>query len=422
MSSSYDRPRDGDQLSGNFEIVGTLGEGMYGIVLEALDFRLGRRVALKYPLHDSAAQRLVEEGEALAALRHDGLPTVFGLYFHEDIPFLALERVLGLTLERHMEVRRARRHPFTIDEALEILASAADALCAIHGAGLAHRDVKPDNIILSGRRLILVDLGLALPEVRAQEEDAIVGTPAYMAPETVMQTVSRGAAHLADLYAFGVMAYELLTGRLPFDAPSVGRLLEQHVRSPAPKLEHGRLDAPRALSELVHDLMQKRPEDRPPDMEEVRVRLLEIRRQARALKEAPVAVLVVDDDEDMTDLIRVWLDAWLPDAEVVVAEDGEVARDRIAERRFDLVLVDLAMPRMNGIELIMFLQGTRRDDPPEIFCVSGRARDSDRELLRTLGVRRVVEKGDRLEADLYELVRLFQQRQGGRRLGSGAAT
>lgn len=398
-------PVAGDVLGGTYELRRVLGSGAMGVVFEAHDAELMRTVAVKYPRTREAALRLVDEGRALATLRHSSLPAVYALAWDEgETPYLVLERILGLDLGKHLTVRRDHGARFPIAEAVDVLAAIADALCAVHACSIAHLDIKPENVLVCGARVALIDFGLMQPELLSGPSDTAVGSPTFMAPEVIRGAVTRGMASRADIYSLGVLAYEVLAGEVPFDAPTVDAILDLHLDAPPPDLSERRPEVPPALAALVRAMMDKDPERRPA-ADEILFRLRAIRREIDEA-ERPT-VLVVDDDDALAELVEAWLEQWLPDARILRAADGREALDLIAEHAIGLMLMDVEMPRMTGVELVMYLQGSQRLRPPSIIAMSGRADAADVSLLEHLGVRHFVPKGADLERALERLVSAF---------------
>ncbi|MCU1282592.1 MAG: Serine/threonine-protein kinase PknA [bacterium] len=392
-----------------YEIRRVLGSGGMGIVYEAHDRLLNRRVALKLShLPDASLRR---EAQALAAIRHPSMVGVYAMGRHDGAEFLAMELVRGTTLYEHMRKQLEQARPFTVAEAVDILIGVAEGLSAIHASGISHRDVKPANIMLApGNRTVLMDFGLFKPEFESL--DAVAGSPEYMAPEVCAGRVNPGDGHLVDLYALGIIAYELLAGAPPFRGSEPMETLTLHVHATAPGLPAARDDVPGELAALVKELLAKKPNDRPANVDDVLGRLRAIRARGERLgwRDA-LSVLIVDDDRDLAETLRAVIRSAAPDAEVTLAPDGEAAFTSLLKNVPTLLLLDLNMPRMNGLELCMTLRGSGLASSCRIVSIAGDLRPKDRELLRQLGVTDYVAKTPSLPRALVEIVKDVRRRR-----------
>jgi eukaryotic-like serine/threonine-protein kinase len=396
---------EGTVVGAIYRVGRLLGRGGMGDVYEARDLSLDRVVALK-TARGACARMLREEARALAAVRHPALPAVYGLLEEHGTAFLAMERIYGVVLHKQVHWRNAAHAPFALAEILDILIGIAEGLGAIHRAGLAHRDLKPENVMLAAEgRVVLMDLGISIPEVIAGGAN-VSGTPQYMAPETIRQRVIPGTAHLIDLYALGVIAFELAAGHRPFEGLSTVEILTRHVDDEAPDLRGLRPDLPPSLCEIIGELLAKDPAARPQGVASLlpQLRAVQARQEMRAHGEPP-SVLIVDDDEDMRAILELFLRRALPSVEIGCAIDGMGAIRAVQKRAPQLMLLDLDLPLSNGIEVCMFLRGTRAAERTQIVLVSGRASEHDRELLRALGVNRFLTKDECLEDAVSALVR-----------------
>lgn len=262
---------------GPFLLLGPVGSGGAGEVHRAIDERNGRAVALKL-LHAGAvgdravADRMAAEIAAVRRLDHPGIVRVLDHGVTDGRPWLAMEPLAGCTLERY--ARPARLLPEAV--AVAVVARVAEALSAAHQRGVVHRDVKPSNVIVdwAADRVTLTDFGLArLPDAEQTVTGVVVGTPAYMAPELLGGAAPTAAS---DLYALGVLMFELLTGRRPHEADTLGALLQAVAAARAPALDTLRRDLPGGLSDLVAALLAKVPAHRPPDAGSVAVALRQL--------------------------------------------------------------------------------------------------------------------------------------------------
>ena len=376
----------GELVGGAYQILAVLGRGGMGVVYEAEDCILGRRVALKTALVADQRGALHREGRALAVVRSPGLPVVYAAGVHRGHPFLVMERLNGRSLEQRMDDTFGAGHRFEIAEVVDTLSRIADALSAAHAAGVAHRDLKPGNLMVCGSRLVLVDFGLFVPECHVLDESRVGGSIHYMAPEVLTRTVRPGEGPAIDLYALGVVAYELLTGQVPYDAKTASKIALAHVNARVPDVRELRSDTPPALAELVTSLLQKRPEDRPEGAEAVFHRLAALHGDPTRAGARPLRMVLVDDDEDILRILARSLRAVIPGVEVDVYSDPREALARVDARSADVVLLDLDMPYMTGVELTMALASLPASRRPRVIALSADADARDVTILRSLGV------------------------------------
>ncbi len=221
-------------LEGRYRIVRELGRGGMATVYLAEDLRHPRQVAVKVLRPDLAAalggDRFLREIEISARLEHPHVLTLIDSGQADEILYYVMPYVEGESLRARVE----REGALPVDDAVRILKEVVDALAYAHSKGIVHRDIKPDNVLLSGRHAEVTDFGVAkaLSEA-AHESDAItstgmaMGTPSYMAPEQA--AAEPNVDHRADIYAVGVMAYELLAGRAPFVGATAQQVLAAHM-------------------------------------------------------------------------------------------------------------------------------------------------------------------------------------------------
>ena len=270
-------------LAGRFVIEREVGRGGVGIVYRAQDEVTGVPVALKViaiPGVDAGEEaRFGREGRVLAGLSHPGIVRVIAFgQLDEGHPYVAMEWLAGEDI-----AQRQKRAPLTLGQAVEVAAQTADALAYAHGVGIVHRDIKPSNVILLGSgpehswpiEAKLVDFGVASAEdARLTRTGAIIGTPAYMAPEQ-----ARGDAEVdarADIYGLGATLFEMIAGRPPHVGPTPVAILARLVTTPAPRLTEIFPEAPISLDDLLCNMLATHPEDRPARAGDVAKRLREI--------------------------------------------------------------------------------------------------------------------------------------------------
>jgi serine/threonine-protein kinase len=397
----------GELLDGVYEIVQLLGRGGMGQVFEAQDHLLNRRVAIKAAWPNPLSPPLRNEARALAAFQHPSLVSVYTLGEHRGIDYLVMERVYGVLLTRHAATRWAAGQAFSPAELVQILLPAAEALSVVHRAGLVHRDIKPDNIMLTpAQRVVLMDFGLVLPEFDVNGKQRVAGSPPYMAPEALLNTAETGSGHLVDIFGLGVVGYELLTGRRPYAGMTIREVITSHQRGHAARLAELRPDCPPALCQVIHEMLSPDPTMRIQSAEAVAWQLRAIR-DARPRSDRPVvtrrkapSVLIVDDDVDLAKILTFYVQQIVGATEVRVAHDGEEALRQVQEREPDVMLLDLHMPRMNGVEVCMQLRGEGLAQSCSIISVSAGAHEHDVQLLHQLGIHHFVEKGSNLRERL----------------------
>jgi serine/threonine-protein kinase len=396
----------GELVEGNYEIRTLLGAGGMGWVYEARDRWLNRTVAIKVARNVPGAPQLLQEAQALAAISSPSVVTVYALGHHRGAQFLVMERVYGVSLEAHLLQRRGAGDPWSIPDALDLLARIADGLASVHSAGIAHWDIKPSNVMLAPRdRIVLLDFGIFVPEVGAAQAPLFRGTPAYTAPEMVSGTVQPGQAKLVDVYALGCLAYEVLTGAVPFQGESAVKVWNQHLSAEPPDVRTLRHDAPEALCQLINEMLAKDARDRPQYVEDVAARLRRVRSQKPAPPAGELSVLVVDDDPAMAELLEAIVYSTLPTADVRTAHSGAAALAAFRARPAQLCFLDLHLPDMSGMDLCLQLRGTRMAEGCRIVPVSGSAEAHDRRLLLQLGLTTFVEKRDDLPRRIGNVVR-----------------
>ena len=382
----------GDVLSETYEIRAVLGAGGMGQVFEAHDIALNRRVAIKAAWPNLDDSKVRKEAQALAAIRHPSMVAVYTLGSHAGIEYVVMERVYGVSLEQFLYKRHVAGETLRIAEALDLIIALGDGLAAVHRAGIAHRDVKPANVMIApGGRVVLMDLGLFLAEFEVAAQSTIAGSPQYMAPEAISNTVEPGAGALVDLYALGVVAFEMIAGVAPFVADTADEVWDKHLYDEPPELAKHRPDAPPRLGQLIAELLAKDPSARPQSADAMLWQLRSIRTQLT--QEVPFSILIVEDDRDIAKLVGIYVRKVAPDAEIRTVYDGETAIDVVRQRQPDVMFLDLHLPRMNGIEVCMCLRGEGLAEKTTIVSMSAGAQEKDLSLLAQLGINHFIPKG-----------------------------
>jgi tetratricopeptide (TPR) repeat protein len=251
----------GEVLSGRYRLDEEIGRGGMGIVFRAWDVELERAVAVKVIGAGLEAgkgrERLFREARAAAALSHPNVVAVYDVGEHDEMPYFVMEFIEGPSL--------VESRPQGLEGILDMAGQICGALSHAHEHGLVHRDLKPANVLilerLDGPAVKIVDLGLAIREsgMRITRQGGIVGTVSYMSPEQALGGEVDGRA---DLYALGVMLYEFVTGRLPFDGDNALAVLSQHIHAPVVPPRTYREDLPAHLETAILRMLAKDPDDR----------------------------------------------------------------------------------------------------------------------------------------------------------------
>lgn len=286
MGDQPANPRRRLRFADRFDLLRLLGRGQSGRVYAAHDRQLDRLVALKiFALPEApeggrptAAQaetrsRSEAEGEITGRLRHPDIVQIVDQGVHEGQRWLAMELVPGSSLQRYTHPQKLLPEPVLLQAGQRI----ALALDHAHAQRVVHRDLKPGNVLVHwpSDTLKIVDFGLARTEdASVTRTGLLLGTPQYMAPELL---AGARPDPRSDCYALGVMLFELLTGRLPFETTNMGELLRRAARDPAPDLREHKPQAPEALALLVAELLATQPGHRLAEASRVAGRLRSVR-------------------------------------------------------------------------------------------------------------------------------------------------
>lgn len=271
MTAQPDRSlaaRLAEATAGLYTIEGEIGRGGMGVVYRAKDERLTRRVAIKVLPPELAFQaeireRFVREAQTAARLGHPHVVPIHDVGEKDGLVYFVMAYIDG----ESVGARLKRKGPLPADEARRIMKETADALTAAHALGIVHRDIKPDNILLEGTRgrVMVTDFGIAkaLSNVSSATLTGVgiaIGTPQYMSPEQAAG--EKEIDGRSDLYSLGIVSYQMLTGELPFNAPTVAGVLMKQITEPAPDIMKKRADCPPDISEAVMKCLEKDPESR----------------------------------------------------------------------------------------------------------------------------------------------------------------
>jgi serine/threonine protein kinase len=383
------------ELLGSYRLIDRLGAGGMGEVWRAEDTRLLREVAIKI-LSERIANdpewkaRFLREARTIAQMNHPNIATIYSIEQEAEKLFIVMELVEGESLATVLA-----KGPLPPTEAVRIIRHVAEALAEAHEKGIVHRDVKPDNVIVGKRGTKVLDFGIAKQLVSTTESPTltqaglIVGTPFYMSPE---QALGRPVDARSDLFSLGVVLYEALAGKRPFEGESVTETMMNIIMQEAPDLAVVAPSLPPSLSDVVNRALQKKPERRFGSAGEMVDALSRVDFKAPpkapakpAKADAPTMAMPSAPQPAMTPI---------PGQRALIADDDPVTRYLIAnilsQRRiafdeaangadavkslkaheYTIVFLDLLMPRVDGWGVIDFLRRSKTK-PPRIVIITG---------------------------------------------------
>jgi len=249
---------------GPYELTRKLGQGGMGAVYEGIHqvLQVPRAVKVLLPseVDEGVIDRFTREGQISASLRHPNIVQIFDVADQDDMHYLVMELIDGLSLLQLLRATGA----LPLERAVVLLRQVADALDYAHARGVVHRDIKPSNVIVApDDKVTLIDFGIAraLDESRLTRVGVVVGTFEYMAPEVVTEG---GGSPGADRYALGIVAYQMLTGRVPFTGESAHSIMYRQVHDPPPPPTRFRPDLPGAAEDALLRQLAKSPDERFP--------------------------------------------------------------------------------------------------------------------------------------------------------------
>jgi serine/threonine protein kinase len=391
------------QLLGSYRLIDRLGAGGMGEVWRAEDTRLLREVAIKI-LSERIANdpewkaRFLREARTIAQMNHPNIATIYSIEQEAEKLFIVMELVEGESLGTVLA-----KGPLPPAEAVRIIRHVAEALGEAHEKGIVHRDVKPDNIIVGKRGTKVLDFGIAKQLVSTTESPTltqaglIVGTPFYMSPE---QALGRPVDARSDLFSLGVVLYEALAGRRPYEGESVTETMMNIIMQEPPDLSVVAPSLPPSLSDVVNRALQKKPERRfgsagemvdalsrvdfkpgakaPPKPAKIDVPTVAMPSAAPPPSAAapqptmtpiPGQRALVADDDPVT---RYLIANILSQRRIAFDEaaNGADAVKSLKAHEYTIVFLDLLMPRVDGWGVIDFLRRSKTK-PPRIVIITG---------------------------------------------------
>ncbi|HKS24999.1 MAG TPA: protein kinase [Thermoanaerobaculia bacterium] len=400
---------------GPYKLLNRIGHGGMGEVWKAEDTNLLRTVAVKLLKEEMASDaewkaRFLREARTAARLSHPSIATIFAVDEVDNRMYIAMELVEGESLKALIAARSLK-----MPDVVRIIKRCADALAEAHAHGIIHRDVKPENIVVTRRGVKMLDFGIA-KLIDAPAEDAgkltsdgtVIGTPDYMSPQ---QALGKTIDHRSDIFSLGVVLYEALTGKHPFARASVTETLVNIVTREAPDLATALPDAPPALIEIVQKAIRKKPDERFETAKQMASALNKLYPstssayfpvQGRDTPTIPIAptpapeippapeppsqpkrakssgrhksinpdwrVLVADDDPE----VRKQLCTVLSQHRLAYDEaaNGSEAIQQLKQRKYALAFIDLMMPRIDGWAVVDFIRNHKEHRGTKTYVVA----------------------------------------------------
>jgi cyclic di-GMP phosphodiesterase len=380
--------REGTTL-GQYRVVERIGRGGMATVYRAYHPALDRYVAVKvlpefFAEDPSYRERFQQEARSVARLKHPNILEVFDFGYEDAVAYLVFELVEGGTLADRVG------RPMDLREVIHLLEPVASALDHAHAHGILHRDIKPSNILMhKDGTPVLADFGLAKMAGsmrRLTSSGTVMGTPEYMSPE---QAADEPIGPQADRYSLAVVAYEMLTGRVPFQADTPAAVLLSHVTKAMPATRELRGELSAHIEDVLRRALAKIPEDRFPSAAEFVAALKPAAWPSRPADEAVLpatrrlvraerlpVVLVVDDGAANRELIEACLAG--VECEVRTAEEGLSALRAIFTSPPDLVLLDVQMPGMDGYEVCRRIKANAASRLLPVVMITSLDHTSDR--------------------------------------------
>ena len=404
-------PTAGEVIGDTYRVTHELGRGGMGVVLCAIDELLERRVAIKLIrrelLKPGFRERFMAEARAMARVNHPNVLCIHAFGEHASVPYFVMEHVAGSSLDVWLSKQQGAP---SLETKLAILDDVCAGVAAIHAAGTIHRDIKPSNILIDERgRALITDFGVSTCDTTIGESDEVVGTPAYMAPEIAFSAQFRGQpSPSGDVYSLACVAFELLTGSLPFDAEGAIAIMLKHATVPAPRPSSVNPLLPPAFDRVFAQAFEKNPADRTPTVEQFRRGLADAHKRGRE----PVRIVVAEDDDDFRDVLEIKLRMEFPDADIECVADGAAALAALERQPASVAIFDLCMPLLDGLALTAAVRASPASSNMPILVLTASGGASDWERLSSMGADRLLVKPANLDDVTHILRNVIRERTG----------
>jgi len=383
----------GQTLKDRYFIQKKIGEGGTGFVYKALDVLLEEEIAIKilrpaWAANDSMVKRFVREIKLARKINHPNVCHIFELGFYDDILFITMQYLRGSGLSELM----TSTPPLTFEKRFSIVSGIIAGLRSAHAEKIIHKDLKPGNIIIDKHmRPIILDFGLSRSTVteidtHITQKGEIFGTPDYMAPE---QFLDETIDHRTDIYALGVILYELFTGSLPFQGETQFKTAFFHINNKPAEPRELNENIPEFLDRAILKCLEKKPDQRYQTVDDL-FQDLYFESWGLFPKEQTKTILVADDDEN----IRLILGKTFETAayKIIYAQDGEETIQKCLHDKPDLLIVDIMMPKMSGLQVLEFLLSNPTTEQMDIIVISAKTDREFRSYIKSIGIKHFLTK------------------------------
>ena len=419
---------DPARVLGRFIAVSELGHGSMGAVQKAWDTTLGRWVAIKL-LRTGATDaeeldRFRREAIVVASLDHPNIAPIYDVFEHNNRLAIVMKYIVGRTFE-DVFIKDATVRPVSVDRAVRVLRDVCFGVGYAHGRGFVHRDIKPSNLMLDeDDRVYVLDFGLVKVLVKESITDfgRMMGTPNYMSPELAMG-LARDVDARTDVFSLGATLWTLLMRHPPFRGNSPLEIVRRIMRDPTPPVRLQRPDVPEEIEAVLFKSMEKDREARYPTAIEMATALnsclvrleANLESQTRSMPivtpGGPARVLVVEDEEAIATMITKALER--DGLEVHHVDDGSLAMERAGEIEPAAIILDLALPGIDGWEILRRIRQHPRLSSTPVLLVTGQGGEENTVRAFQMGADDYVTKPFSVAELRARVRRQIMRRQGG---------
>lgn len=368
------------KLISHYKIIEKLGQGGMGIVYKAQDTKLDRVVALKFlPAHltksDSDKARFIQEAKAAAALNHNNVCTIHEIHDEGENPFIVMEYVEGKTLREIVGANG--RSP--LRQVSNIAIQIAEALKAAHKKGIVHRDIKSENIMVTEEGQVKVmDFGLAklAGSIKLTKTGSTTGTAAYMSPE---QFQNKTIDHRTDIWSFGVVLFEMLTGRLPFRGEYDSAIMYAIVNEEPEPIQQYRSDLSSELLHVLNRTLEKDPAERYQSVNDMLIDLKRLKRDTDRVSRESISGMIVSPGPESAKASRLSKRWWIGGIGIVAvliivlavwktwpARESEPVRPRVVVSVFENRTGDSSLDALGSMAMDWITQGLAQSDVADV--------------------------------------------------------